>query len=192
MAPPAAAPPRAGGLEVALTYARITMSAVGGGSMAWSWRIIVERKRWLTDTDYLAAHTLARILPGANSINLAVMVGTRVAGLAGAVGAFAGMLTAPFVLFLLAAQVYGQVKDNPWLHAAFTGLAAAGAGMAGAVGGRAVRAFLAKPLGLVFGGSAFVAVGVLHLPLPAVIAGLGPLSVLSFWPWRRRPPRGSG
>src|SRR5262245_66394392 len=76
-------------------FLKIAMASLGGGLSAWALRVIVEERRWLTEQEFLAALTLCRILPGPNQVNMAVYIGTRFRGLAGAPATLSRLTVAP-------------------------------------------------------------------------------------------------
>ena len=63
-----------------MTFNEISLSSFGGGLSAWSREMVVARKKWMDDPEFLSAMTICRILPGANQVNLAVFVGTKLNG----------------------------------------------------------------------------------------------------------------
>jgi DNA primase len=60
---------------------QVALSAFGGGLSAWSQRIVVEQKRWMSDEEFLTGLTVARLFPGPNQINMAVYIGANFRGL---------------------------------------------------------------------------------------------------------------
>src|SRR6476660_4922356 len=71
-----------------------------GGVLAVVQRELVDRKGWLTQEEFIEDWAVAQIMPGPNVVNLAMMIGGRYFGLAGAMAALAGMLAVPLVLIL--------------------------------------------------------------------------------------------
>ncbi|MFN9637133.1 MAG: chromate transporter, partial [Synechococcaceae cyanobacterium] len=92
--PPRPPAPGLGALFIGML--QVALSAFGGGLSAWSQRIVVEQRHWLSDPQFLTGLTVARLLPGPNQINLAVYIGAGFHGLRGALAALAGMLLVPF------------------------------------------------------------------------------------------------
>ena len=66
---PLAPPPGLGELFGGML--QVALSAFGGGLSAWSQRLLVERRRWLSEVQFLTGLTVARLLPGPHQINLA-------------------------------------------------------------------------------------------------------------------------
>ncbi|HRM93181.1 MAG TPA: chromate transporter, partial [Alicycliphilus sp.] len=63
-----------------------------GGVLAVVQRELVERRRWITNDEFIEDWAAAQILPGPNVVNLSIMVGDRYFGLRGAMVAVAGMM----------------------------------------------------------------------------------------------------
>lgn len=151
-----------------------------GGVLAVVQREIVERKRWLTQEEFIEEWAVAQIMPGPNVVNLSLMIGGRYFGLAGAMTALAGMLAVPLVLVLILALLHSHYSSHPGVAGALRGMAAVSAGMIAATGlklGAALKRHplpLAWSLALVVAGLLFVVV--LRWPLPytlALVGGLG-------------------
>src|SRR5262249_60300249 len=93
--PSSAAAPPPGPAALALAFLVIALASFGGGLSAWAQRVLVERRRWLEQDEFLSALTLCRLMPGPNQVNMAVYVGTRFGGLPGMVAAGAGLVGGP-------------------------------------------------------------------------------------------------
>ena len=148
-----------------------------GGVLAVVQRVLVEEKRWLTREQFVEDWAVAQIMPGPNVVNLALMIGGRYFGLAGALVGVAGMLAAPLVVVLLLAMAFGGVSDAAWAQGALRGMGAVSAGLIAAVGLKLIGALQSNPMGMpVCIGLAvlsFVGVGVMRWPLAWVLLGTG-------------------
>jgi chromate transporter len=152
-----------------------------GGVLPWARRVIVDERRWLTDREFAELIGLCQVLPGPNVVNLAVIVGTRSRGPVGALLAVGALLFVPVGVMLLIAMFYAQVANVPYVR---DGIAAASAAAAGLILGTATRLLVqARPplRGMVTGGAAFIAVGILHWPLFWVIVALIAVGVTAEW-----------
>jgi chromate transporter len=176
-APPA---PTIGGL--ASCFLQIALSSFGGGLSAWTRRLVVEQRRWMTDEQFLSALTIARLFPGPNQVNMAIYVGVHFRGLPGALAALAGLLVVPLAILIALGIAYFQYHTVPALQATLAGVVAAAAGMALSMGFKIVGAYLRSPDALLFAAAAFVGVSVLHVRLPLVVLVLAPLAMAWFWP----------
>jgi hypothetical protein len=58
--------------ELYLSFAQIAISGFGG-VMAWSRRMLVNEKRWLSPAEFNELYALCQIVPGPDAVNLTVM-----------------------------------------------------------------------------------------------------------------------
>jgi chromate transporter len=183
-APPAADPPETSQPRPAslsdLFFSFTWLALQGfGGVLAVIQREMVERKRWLTQEQFLEDWAVAQIMPGPNVVNLSLMVGGRYFGLPGALAAMAGMLAVPLLIVLALGVLYTRFGTDPQLAGALRGMAAVSAGMIAATGIKLAAALARHPLPLWLGLSlvalGVLAVAVLRLPLVYVLLVLGGL-----------------
>ncbi|MFT5643461.1 MAG: chromate transporter [Janthinobacterium sp.] len=148
-----------------------------GGVVAVVQRELVERKRWLTQEEFIEEWAVAQIMPGPNVINLSLMIGGRYFGLSGALAALAGLLALPLIIVLLLASLYSHFSHYPELAGALRGMAAVAAGLIAATGLKLASSLTRHPLSLPINTSlcllGVVAVAWLRLPLLYVLFGLG-------------------
>ena len=161
-----------------------------GGVLAVIQRELVERKRWLTNEEFIEEWSVAQILPGPNVCNLAMVVGQRHFGLAGAMSALGGLLAAPLLVVLALALVYARFADVPAVQGALRGMAAVAAGLVAATGLKMSAALGKNVLPLVacvlIAAISFVLLAWVRVPLAAVVFGLGGLGCVLAW--RRLKP----
>jgi chromate transporter len=127
-------PPQVGLIELFLLFSQLGLSSFGGGVSAWMHRAFVERRGWLGETEFSAALALARIMPGVNVLNLAVLIGQRLRGAPGATAAALGLLVGPSLAAIGLTVAYDALAGSAVLHAAIEGAAAAAAGLLIAMG----------------------------------------------------------
>lgn len=156
-----------------------------GGTMPWARRMLVEERRWLTPQEFTDAFGLCNFLPGPNIVNMSVVVGSRFAGLRGAVAAFTGLLTVPLLVVLTLAALYSRFGHLPAIDAVLRGVGASAGGLVLAAGLKMAEGLPRTALGFGFMIVAFVAIGLLRLPLLPVLFTLAPLSVAAAWLRRR-------
>jgi chromate transporter len=85
------------------------------------------------------------------------------------------------VVVLGLAILYGQVADDPVVRRALGGMGAVAGGMIMATALKLALAQRKRWRWLIFGVLAFVGVGLLHLKLLWVVAGLAPIATLMAW-----------
>jgi chromate transporter len=167
---------------LATAFLTIALASFGGGLSAWAQRVLVERRRWLDQDEFLSALTLCRLLPGPNQVNMAVYVGARFGGVPGALAAVGGLVVVPTAILLALGAAYFRYRHLPGLDAALRGAVAAAAAMTLAMGLKVGAPLLRDPGAVTLAAAAFVAVHVLHWPLVPVVVVLAPLGVLWAWP----------
>lgn len=151
-----------------------------GGVLAVVQRELVERKRWLTQEEFIEEWSVAQSMPGPNVVNMSMMIGARYFGLPGALAALGGMLLIPLLVALGLASLYARFSAYPQVAGALRGMAAVAAGMIAATGVKLAAALknhpLPLPLTLGFALLGVLFMALLHLPMLVtlvVIGGLG-------------------
>src|SRR5262249_2133541 len=102
-------PPTPPLLDLFVAFALISLSGFGG-VLAWSRRMLVEERKWMTAEEFNDAYALCQFLPGPNVVNLSVVFGRRIRGTAGAAVALIGLLGPPFVIVTLIGLVYSRFR----------------------------------------------------------------------------------
>jgi chromate transporter len=162
-------------------FFQIGAMSFGGGLVAWVYREVVERRRWLAAPEMLSGIALAQVLPGINIANLSVYVGQRMRGVVGSIVSLVGLLTAPFFLAIALASVYAQIDSISWVHAFMAGVATAAVGLVLSVTVKSIRTAIRGigPIAIL----AFIAisVGILRWPMVPVVLACAPVSVALAW-----------
>ncbi|MCX7230536.1 MAG: chromate transporter [Burkholderiales bacterium] len=188
--PPARPRPRPASLtELFLVFSALALRGFGG-VLPWAQRVLVDDRGWLTREEFVEMLAFGQMLPGPNVCNVALMVGDRWFGWRGAVAALGGMLSAPCVVVLSLAVLYGQVADDPVVRRALIGMGAVAGGMILGTALRLATTQRRRAPWLVFGALAFAGVALLRIELAWVVLALGPVAVLAAWLTNRR--RGGG
>lgn len=166
-------------------------SAVGlsgfGGVLPFARRMLVEQRRWMTAEEFNAQLGLCQFLPGPNVVNLAVLVGKRHGGLAGALVAPFGLLAGPVAIVLLLALLYDAYGSLPVAQSMLRGIAAVGAGLLFAMAWRMGMALRDKAAFLPFTVLVVTAIAWLRWPmLWVMLGGLALSGGLAYWRLGRR------
>ncbi len=164
-------------------FVRIGLSSFGGGLSGWLLRELVQRRQWLSEEEFLSGLALAQAFPGVNVVNLAIWIGYRLRGTAGAAAAACGIIVPPAVVVVVIAIGFAALLRYPVMHLVLDGIGAAAVGLSLQMG--LIAAMRAAKKGwdaVAVMVLAFVAVGLLHLSLPLVVLVLGSASVaLAYW-----------
>jgi|HubBroStandDraft_6_1064221.scaffolds.fasta_scaffold63549_3 chromate transporter len=179
---PAAQQVRPSLTELFIAFATISLSGFGG-VLAWSRRMMVEERQWLTPEQFNETYALCAFLPGGNIINFAVIFGLRIRGAAGSAVAVAGLMGPPVLLVMFVGAIYAHYGDLPALRRMLTGVAAAAVGLL-----MATVAKMALPLfrssnvtAPLISLATFIAIGIVHWPLPLVLIVIVPVSIAVAW-----------
>jgi chromate transporter len=168
--------------ELFIAFATISLSGFGG-VLAWSRRMMVEERRWMTAEQFNEAYALCAFLPGPNIVNFSVIFGSRFRGPMGAVVALFGLIGPPMILVIIIGAIYAHYGDLPVLRRMLTGVASAAAGLMMATVAKMVRPLFQNRavIGPLIALSTFVAIGIIHWPLPLVLAVILPASIALAW-----------
>ena len=120
--------------ELFITFFKIGTFTIGGGyaMIPLIQREVVERRRWLSDTEMLDVIALSQTMPGILAANIAALVGQRLRGTRGALLAVLGNILMPIIFILLIALFFRQFKDNPTVEHIFMGIRPAVVALIGA------------------------------------------------------------
>jgi chromate transporter len=168
--------------ELAGAFLKIGLLGFGGVAVM-ARRVLVEERAWFDDEAYAQMMGLAQTLPGANTVNLSVLIGDRAQGLSGALTAMGALIAPPLVLLVAILTVYDRIEALPAVRALLAGMASTGAGLVFGTGLRMAWSLRRRAVGLAFGAAAMLLVAVAHAPLAWTALGVGSASML-YAAWR--------
>jgi chromate transporter len=134
------------------------------------------------EEEILSALTMCRILPGANQVNMAVFVGTKLGGIPGAAAALVGLCLMPVVFVLVMGYIYFRFKEVPAVKSVLHGASAAAVALTLAMAIKTGQKCLNGLIPILLFAATFVLNGILRWPLPIVLAIVAPLSLIWAWP----------
>ena len=140
------------------------------GQIALMHQELVERRRWIDEGRYLHALSYCMLLPGPEAMQLATYVGWLLHRIWGGIVAGVAFVLPSFFLLLGLSWVYVTHGDLRWIAGAFAGLAAAVVGVIAHALVRLAGATLANALMVAVAIVAFLAIFVIDVPFPIVIA----------------------
>ncbi|WP_293856009.1 chromate transporter [uncultured Alsobacter sp.] len=156
-----------------------------GGVLPMARHMVVEKRRWLTGAEFSDLLGLCQFLPGGNVINVAVAIGMRFRGPAGAAAALIGLIAAPTAIAIALGSVYARYGEDPAVQHAFAGLASAAAGLIVATAAKIALPLKGKPVAIAVAGVCFGAIAILRLPLLPTLLVIAPVSIALAWRMRR-------
>jgi chromate transporter len=168
---------RIGLMAIFAAFFRLGVTSFGGGTAAWLYRAIVQRRHWVDDQAYLVDVGLSRVLPGSAGVNLTVQVGQRLRGGWGALAAVFGLLSGPLFIVVGLAAGFARIAGSPVAHAFLDGVAGAAIGLTFATGLVLVPRGRTEIGQIMITIATVVAIGVLRWPMLPVILCLAPVGI---------------
>jgi chromate transporter len=131
---------------------------------------LVERRRWIDEGRFLHALSYCMLLPGPEAMQLATYIGWLLHRVRGGLIAGIAFVLPSFFLLLALSWVFVSHGDLGWVAGAFAGLAAAVVAIVAQATVRLARTALANSLMVGVAIASFVAIFVLDVPFPIVVA----------------------
>ena len=155
----------------------IGATSFGGSVIAYLHDHLVSRQKWLDEDQFLAAYEIGTTVPGVIATNVAVIVGSHLCGVRGAIAAAVAMTVPGAIFVFILGLLYEQFKSNPEVGAVLSGVGAAAVGLIFAttlqMGARAIEKWhdwiILIPV--------FVVVGIYHISLVPVLVVLVPIAI---------------
>jgi len=167
------------------TFLVIGATSFGGGMVAYLREMLVARRHWLDDKAFITALEIGQTLPGLNSTNISIIVGDSLRGVPGAVAAFLGIILPGTLVLLTVGVLYGLQSESPAFTAVLDGAGAAAVGLLVAVTLQLARKEVAGVIDVLLVFVTVIAVSVLHVALPIVLAVVGAAAVWVYRPGHR-------
>ena len=106
------------------SFLKIGMFTFGGGyaMLPLIEQELITKRKWIEQKEFLDLLTLAQSVPGPIAVNTSVFVGYNVRGFGGAVAALLGSVLPSFVIILVIAIFFADIRHNPVVDAAFKGM----------------------------------------------------------------------
>ena len=110
--------------ELFWSFVKVGAFCVGGGyaSMPLIQAQVIEEHGWLTMQQFIDIFTISQMTPGPIGINAATFVGTKVAGVPGAICATVGFVFPSVIIVLLLAHLFFKYGDIGTVRGVLNGL----------------------------------------------------------------------
>lgn len=110
--------------ELFVSFWKIGAFTIGGGyvMIPIMEREVVDRRGWLSREEFMDYMSLSQAMPGVFAVNMATVIGRRLAGFRGVLCAVVGNVLMPIVLILLLAMFFHFFRDNVVVERIFMGL----------------------------------------------------------------------
>ena len=123
-------------LQLFLSFLQIGAFSFGGGyaAMPLIQNQVVQIHPWLSQSEFTDLITISQMTPGPIAVNSATFVGTRIAGIPGALAATAGCVLPSCILVTLLAKIYLKYRNLSLLQGVLKSLRPAVIAMIAAAG----------------------------------------------------------
>src|SRR3954468_18764624 len=169
--------------EALRVWLRVAMLSFGGpaGQIAVMHRILVEEKRWISESRFLHALNYCMLLPGPEAQQLATYIGWLMHRTLG--GIMAGVLfVVPGIIAIMAlSYVYAGYGNVPAIAALFFGLKAAVLAIVLEAVVRIGKRSLKNDVMRALAAAAFVGIFFLNIPFPIIIFGAALIGLVGAW-----------
>lgn len=110
--------------QLFVSFWKIGAFTIGGGyvMIPLMEQELVDRRQWLSRSEFLDCLSLSQAMPGIFAVNMATCVGRRLGGWRGVLCAVGGNILMPIALILLFAVAFRYVRQFPVVEHIFQGL----------------------------------------------------------------------
>lgn len=111
-------------LQLFWSFFQVGLFSFGGGYAALPLiqEQVLKYHSWLTQTEFMDVLTISQMTPGPIAINASTFVGTKVAGIPGAIIATVGCVTPSCIIVLILATLYYKYKGLSMVQGIINGL----------------------------------------------------------------------
>ena len=158
-------------LDLAWVFFWISTVTLGGGMamLPLMEREFVEKRKWMTHEEMVDVVAVMQSLPGLIAVNMAVLIGYRVKGVAGALTAAFASVLSPFVIIACVAAAMSACTDSPTVRHVFLGVRAGTAALILLSLSKLAKKVFDSPLAWTLGAAAFLAAVVFRVDVTFVI-----------------------
>ena len=109
--------------QIFSVFAGIGTFTIGGGyAMIPLIENAMLKRGWISEDEVSDIVVLAQSAPGLLAVNMAIYSGYRLRGLPGAIAATVGAVLPSFVIILLVAILFTEIRENPMVERVFRGI----------------------------------------------------------------------
>jgi chromate transporter len=174
--------------EALRTFAHIGLNSFGGpaGQIAVMHRVLVEEKKWLSESRFLHALNYCMLLPGPEAMQLVTYVGWLAHRTIGGLVAGALFVLPGFVSILVLSILYAELQATSFVQGLFFGIKPAVLVLVIEAVLRIGRKALKNGTMVAIAVAAFVAIFFLEVPFPLVVLAAGAIGLVGgrVWPAR--------
>ncbi|MFC7440924.1 chromate transporter [Laceyella putida] len=113
--------------QLFLSFCRVSPVTFGGGFAVLPLieKEVLHKRRWMDEQEFGEVTAIAQSIPGAVAVNVAMIIGYRLAGMVGVLWATAGIVFPAFVIVLAMCLGFYRIHTWGWVNGALEGIRAA-------------------------------------------------------------------
>ncbi|MCX7222828.1 MAG: chromate transporter [Burkholderiales bacterium] len=165
-----------------LEFLLIGAVSFGGGIVAYEKILLTEKKKWLSQDEFMAALAISQTMPGLNSVNLAILAGDKLRGSLGAFVAMLGLILPGSLFVMIAGYAYTEGQDHPIVNLLLAGIAACATGLLAAITYKLGADLFKQIRPVLIIVTTFILMSVLHLSLILVLLIMVPIAIAIYRP----------
>lgn len=110
--------------ELFFVFFKIGAFTFGGGyaMLPLIQNAVVDKKKWLSDKEFIDMLAIAQSMPGPIALNTAIFVGNKHKGVKGSIFTSLGIILPSFITILLLVIVFTQFRENVVVESVFKGI----------------------------------------------------------------------
>lgn len=111
-------------LEIYCSFFKVGATTFGGGyaMLPILQKEVVEKKKWVNDSDILDYYAISQCTPGIIAVNTSTYIGYQINGIKGAVASALGVLTPSVIVISLIAALFKNFSSLAIVQHAFNGI----------------------------------------------------------------------
>lgn len=148
-----------------------------GGVAAFARHVLVVEREFMSERNFAELFGVSSTVPGANTVNLATMLGDRHRGALGATVAVFGLMGAPLLILVGVAALYARFSGVAAVKAGLSGAAAAAAGLVLGTSLKILKDLDPDTATIVTAAAVCIAAAFLELPMLLILAVAIPTSL---------------
>lgn len=169
--------------EAFWVWLRVAMLSFGGpaGQIAVMHRILVEEKRWVSESRFLHALNYCMLLPGPEAQQLATYIGWLMHRTLGGIIAGGLFIVPGIIAIMVLSYIYAAYGNVPLVVALFFGLKAAVLAIVIEAVFRIGKRALKNNVMLALAGAAFIGIFFFGVPFPIIVFGAAVIGFVGAW-----------
>jgi len=154
----------------------------GGGIIAYERILLIDKRKWLSPDEFMATLAISQTMPGLNSVNMALLAGDKLRGIAGAVAATLGLILPGAAFVLIVGIIYSEGADHPLANLLLAGVAAAATGLLASITFKIGANHFRHLKSVLIIAATFVLMSVVKLSLIWVLVVMAPIALYLYRP----------